>query len=90
MGILSRDQQAVTDNMRCPVRRLREDGAEFQHLILDKKGHDLGKADFFLLALGKACDFLALNHRLAVGRLDVTQCSRGMAHDADGLAGGQE
>jgi hypothetical protein len=90
MGVLSCDQQAVADDMRCPVRRLREDGAEFQHLILDKERHDFGEADFFFLAIGEAGHLLTLNHRFAVRRLDVTQCPRGMTHDADGLAGGKE
>ena len=45
-------------------RRLREDGAEFQHLILDKKGHDLGKADFFFTSHMTNCTFKVLTSNM--------------------------
>jgi len=30
-----------------------EDGAQFQHLVLDKEGHHFGEADLFFLAVGE-------------------------------------
>ena len=70
---MPRDQQAVTDHVNIPVGLLREDGAQFQHLVFDKERHDLGEADVFFLAVGEAGNFLALNQKLAVRRLDVMQ-----------------
>ena len=87
---MSRDQQAVADHVNRPVRFLREDGAQFQHLIFDKEGHNFGETHLFLLAVGEAGNFLALNQKLAVRRLDVMQRPCGMAHDADWLAGSNE
>jgi hypothetical protein len=52
MWILSCDQQSVADDVNLPVGLLREDGAQFQHLIFDKEGHDFGEADLFFLAVG--------------------------------------
>lgn len=45
MWVLSRNQLAVADDVRRPVRLLGEDGAQFQHLVLDEEGHDLGQLD---------------------------------------------
>ena len=53
MRVLSCDQHAVADHMNLPVGLLREDGAQFQHLIFDKEGHDFGEADLFFLTLVK-------------------------------------
>jgi hypothetical protein len=69
--ILSRDQQAVADHVNSPICYLREDGAQFQHLIFDKEGHNFSETHLFLLAVGEAGNFLALNKKLAVRRLDV-------------------
>lgn len=87
MWVLSRDQQAVADDVRRPVGPLREDGAQFQHLIFDEKRHHFGEADLFFLAVGEAGNFLALHQKLAVRCPDVTQCPCGMTHDPDCLAG---
>src|ERR1700722_6623786 len=90
MRVLPRYQQAVTDDVRRPVDLLREDSAKLQHLIFDKEGHDFGEANLFFLALSKARNFLALNQKLAVRRPNVSQRSRGMTHNADWFAGGNE
>src|SRR5271154_5755587 len=90
MWVLSRDQQTIGDDVNLPVGLLREDGAQFQHLIFDKKGHYFGETDSFLLAVGEAGNFLALNQKLAVWRLDVTESAGGMTHYADRLTGGEE
>jgi hypothetical protein len=90
MRVLPRDQQAVGNDMRCPVRLLREDGAQSQHLIFDQKGHDLGKPDGFFFAVGEAGHLLALDQNLSVRRLDVTQRARGMTHDGNCLTRGKE
>src|SRR6476620_10509139 len=58
--------------------------------MFDKKGHHFGEAHGFLLAVGEAGNFLALNQRLAVWRLDVTQRTRGVTNYGDWLAGGEE
>ena len=90
MRVLARYQQAVTDDVRRPVRLLREDSAKLQHFIFDKEGHDFGEADCFFLAVGEAGDFLALDQKLAIRGPNVPQRSGGMAHDADWFAGGDE
>jgi len=90
MRVLSRNQEAVGDDMSPPVGRLREDRAELQHLIFHKEGHNLGEANLFFLTVGEARNFLALDQKLAIRRLDVTQRTCGMAHDANWLAGGKE
>src|SRR5277367_569711 len=90
MWVLSRDKQAVGDDVNYPVGHLREDRAQFQHLIFDKKWHYFGEADVCFLAVGEAGHFLALNQRLALWRLDVTQHARGMTHYADWLTCGKE
>ena len=66
MRVLPRDQQAVADDVRRPVGRLREDGAQLQHLVFDEERNHLGEADLFFLAVGEAGDFLPLNEKLAV------------------------
>src|SRR5277367_571024 len=90
MWVLSRDQQTVGDDVNLPVGLLREDGAQFQHLVFDKKRHYFGETDSFLLAVGEAGNFLALNQKLAVWRLDVTEGAGGMTHYADRLTCGKE
>src|SRR6266516_1073584 len=90
MRVLSRDQQAVADDVWCPVHLLRKDRAQFQHLIFDKERYDLGEADPFFLAIGETGNFLVLHQELAVGRLDMTQSARGMTYDSDCLAGSNE
>src|SRR5262249_32240702 len=47
-------------------------------------------AHFLLLTIGEACNLLALNQRLAVWRLDVTQHSRGMTHQGNWLTGSEK
>src|SRR5215475_4386208 len=88
--ILTGSQQAVADDVNRPVLPFREDGAEFQHLVFDKKGHHFGEVHLFLLAVGEAGNLLALNQRLAVRCLDVMQRSRGMTHQGDRLARSKE
>ena len=90
MRILSGDQQAVADDVNAPVHLFRKDGAQFQHLIFDQEGHDLGEADRLFLAVGEAGNFLVLDQELAVRRLDMTQRARGMTYHSDCLAGGKE
>jgi hypothetical protein len=90
MRVLSRDQEAVADDVRRPVGLFRKDGAQFEHLVFDEERHDFGEAHRFFLTVGEAGHFLALDQRLAVRRLDVTQRAGGMTHDADRLAGGKE
>src|SRR5271154_2260344 len=90
MWVLSRDKQAVGDDVNSPVGHLREDRAQFQHLIFDKKWHYFGEADVCFLAVCEAGHFLALNQRLALWRLDVTQHAGGMTHYADWLTCGKE
>src|SRR5258708_371894 len=43
MWILSRDQQAIADDVNLPVGLLREDGTQLKHLIFDKEGHHFGE-----------------------------------------------
>jgi len=81
---------AGADDVHAPVGRFREDGTELQHLVLDEEGNHLGQAHVLFLAVGEAGHFLALDQRLAIGRLDVAQRSGRMTHDGDGLAGGEE
>ena len=76
------DRQVVADHIKTPVRHFREDRAQFQHLIFDREGHDSSETHLFLLAVGEAGHFLALNKKLAVRRLDVMQRPGGMANDA--------
>ena len=84
---MSRDEQAVADHVNPPVRHLREDGTQSQHLIFDKEWHNFSEPHLFLLAVGEAGNFLALNQKLAVRRLDVMKRPCGMAHNADWLTG---
>jgi hypothetical protein len=57
---------------RPPAGLLREDASHLEHLIFDKKGHHFRKANSFYLAVGETGNFLALNQKRAVWRLDVT------------------
>src|ERR1700730_9623658 len=90
MWILSRDPQAVADNVNLPIGLLREDGTQLQHLVFDKEGHHFGEDNLFLLAVGEPGDFLTLHQRLAFRCLDVTQRAGGMTYDGDCFAGGKE
>ena len=76
--------------MNSPVCRFRKDGTQLQHLVLDKERYDLGEANIFLFAVRETGDFPALHQRLAVGCLDVAQCTSRMTHDRDCLPGGEE
>src|ERR1700722_12045185 len=90
MWILSRNQQAVADDVNLPIGLLRKDCASFQHLIFDKKRHNFSEADGFFLAISEASDFLALNQKVAVRQLDMTQRTRGVTHNGDWLTGAKE
>jgi hypothetical protein len=48
-----------------PVRHLREDGTQSQHVIFDKEWRNFSEPHLFLLAVGGAGNFLGFNQKLA-------------------------
>ena len=51
------------DHVHAPIGRLREGGAEPEHIVLEQEGHDVGQADSLLLGVGEAGDLATGNQQ---------------------------
>ena len=67
-----------------------KDAALCFQFVFDKKRHYLGETHGLFFGVSKACNLLARDQRLALGRCDVPQNSWSMAYEGDWLARRQE